>query len=85
MTTHVRAEILLILSELSECNPEVRFGQLIANLAYLAKGPTNEAIWDVEDEELLAAARTHLKARRSTEIPPPSEVLHLPSHSARRS
>jgi hypothetical protein len=60
MTTQVRQEILRILEELSDCCPEVRFGQLIANLSYLAKGPTNEAIWDVEDEELLVAARKHL-------------------------
>jgi hypothetical protein len=68
MTTHVRKDILHIVAELSECSPEVRFGQLIANLSYLAKGPTNEAIWDVEDEELLAAARKHLKERRNTEV-----------------
>ena len=47
--------------------PELRFGQLIANLSYLAKGPTNEALWDVEDEELLAAARKHLEDRRNKE------------------
>ena len=45
MTTHVRKETLYTLGELSECSPEVRFGQLVANLSYLAKGPTNEAIW----------------------------------------
>ena len=65
MTTQVRQEILHVLEELSNCCPEVRFGQLIANLSYLAKGPTNEAIWDVEDEELLAAARKHLEERLS--------------------
>jgi hypothetical protein len=64
MTTQIRQEVLRTLSELSECCPEVRFGQLIANLSYLAKGPTNEAIWDLEDEELLTAARKHLEDRR---------------------
>jgi hypothetical protein len=65
MTTPIRREILQVLEELSECCPNVRLGQLIVNLSYLAKGPTNEAIWDVEDEELLAAARKHLAERRS--------------------
>ena len=60
MTTPVRKEILHVLEELSQRCPEVRFGQLIVSLSYLAKGPTNEATWDVEDEELLAAARKHL-------------------------
>ena len=67
MTTQVRKDILHTLSELSELCPEVRFGQLIANLSYLAKGPTNEALWDVEDEEFLAAARKHLEERRNKE------------------
>ena len=51
MTTPVRKEILHVLEELSQRCPEVRFGQLIVNLSYLAKGPTKEATWDVEDEE----------------------------------
>ncbi len=65
MIGQLRKEILSALSELSESCPEVRLGQLIANLSYLAKGPTKEAIWDLEDEELLAAARKHLKELRS--------------------
>lgn len=65
MTMQVRQELLHLLEELSECCPEVRFGQLVVNLSYLAKGPTNEAIWDVEDEELLAAARRHLEERKN--------------------
>ena len=68
MTTQVRNGILHTLAELSECSPEVRFGQLVANLSYLAKGPNNEAIWDVEDEELLAAARRHLEERRKKQV-----------------
>ncbi|MBI1904581.1 MAG: hypothetical protein HYS13_26090 [Planctomycetia bacterium] len=62
---NTRQELLRVLSELCACCPEVRFGQLVANVSYLAKGPTNEAIWDVEDEELLDAARKHLEDWRS--------------------
>jgi hypothetical protein len=54
-----RREILRALERLSELTPDVRFGQLIANLSYLAIGPTNEAIWDMEDEQLLDAIRRH--------------------------
>ena len=60
MTSPVRKEILRLLEQLSELAPDVRFGQLIANLSYLAIGPTNEAIWDMEDEQLLEAIRQHL-------------------------
>ncbi len=55
-----RQDILRLLERLSELTPEVRFGQLIANLSYLAVGPTNEAIWDMEDEQLVAAIRKHI-------------------------
>jgi hypothetical protein len=52
-----RQEILRLLERLSELAPEVRFGQLIANLSYRAVAPTNEAIWDMDDEQLLVAIR----------------------------
>ena len=67
----VRQEILRVLTDLSACCPEVRFGQLLANLSYLAKGPTNEAIWDMEDEELLLAAKQHLEtlSKRHSSVP----------------
>jgi hypothetical protein len=61
----VRQELLRVLAELSQVCPEVRLGQLIANLSYLARGLSNESIWDVEDEELLDAARKHLQEWRA--------------------
>jgi hypothetical protein len=60
MITPQRREILQLLERLSELAPDVRFGQLIANLSYLAVAPTNEAIWDMEDEQLLVAIRQHI-------------------------
>ena len=65
MNSTVRQELTRVLAELSEVCPEVRLGQLIANLSYLARGLSNESIWDVEDEELLEAARKHLQEWRS--------------------
>ena len=65
MISPVRQEVLQVLAELSEVCPEVRFGQLIANLSYLARGLSNESIWDMEDEELLEAARKHLEQWRA--------------------
>ena len=71
MIPPVRQEILRVLADLSTCCPDVRFGQLLANLSYLAKGPTNEAIWEMEDEELLVAAQQHLATlrKRHTSVP----------------
>lgn len=65
MISPVRQEVLRVLAELSEVAPEVRLGQLIVNLSYLAQGLSNESIWDMEDEELLEAARKHLEQWRS--------------------
>ncbi|PWT84145.1 MAG: hypothetical protein C5B58_05200 [Acidobacteria bacterium] len=60
MINSTRLEILQSLKELSELTPDVRFGQLIVNLSYLAIGPTVESTWDVEDDQLLAAIRKHI-------------------------
>ena len=58
------AELLQVLAELSAVFPDWRFGQLVANVAAAARGPQVEAIWDSEDEELLAAARRLLERNR---------------------
>lgn len=60
MITPQRQEILRLLERLSELTPDVRFGQLIANLSYMAVAPTVEAIWDMEDDQLVVALRKHL-------------------------
>jgi hypothetical protein len=61
MNPEVRRQFLLVLGDLGEYSPDVRFGQLLANLSYMARSFTAEAIWDVEDEELLEAAKSHLE------------------------
>lgn len=69
--TNTREELLACLTELSEVAPDLRLGQLVANLATLAKGAKVEAIWDAEDEELLVAARRlleHYRSRNATVV-----------------
>jgi len=61
VSDQIRAELLSVLEQLSVEAPDLRMGQLIANLSYLARGPANESVWDVEDDELLAAARQQLE------------------------
>jgi len=65
MRSDRRRELLKTLGELSDHCPDVRLGQLIANLATLVKGAQVEAIWDAEDEELLEAAKRQLEVFRS--------------------
>jgi len=71
MNHAVRDELLRVLSAYSDYAPDLRFGQLIANLAFLARTTGGSDVWDVEDEMLLEAARSHLRdfERRS-------EALH---------
>jgi hypothetical protein len=57
MTEPVRQEILSRLTHLSELAPDMRFGQLIANLAFMAAGPWDQTLWNLEDEQLLGAIR----------------------------
>jgi hypothetical protein len=71
MSDHVRTELLARLGDLSLACPEMRFGQLIANLAVVARGIEPSAVWDMEDEELLAAVNwqlVELAARRGAEV-----------------
>ena len=66
MTT-VRMRVLHLLGQMSERYPEWRFGQLVANIALWARQPTephDTGIWDVEDDELLAAIERHLAQAR---------------------
>jgi hypothetical protein len=71
MTNSTRSELLSRLADLSRACPEMRFGQLIANLAVVARGTELGAIWEMEDEELLATVNwqlTQLLARRGSEV-----------------
>jgi hypothetical protein len=56
MMCEQRADLLAAIAELGRRYPEWRLGQLIANIA----GWTDQEIWDVEDEQLLAAVQAHL-------------------------
>jgi hypothetical protein len=70
MTNHDSQELLLCLGELRRAWPEVRFGQLIANLAVVARGTEPGAVWEMEDDELLKAAKWQLAelGNRGTEV-----------------
>ncbi len=60
MIDNNRQEILKLLEKVSELAPDVRLGQLIANMAFLAVGPWDQTLWDLEDDQLLLALRQHV-------------------------
>jgi hypothetical protein len=53
-----RQELLTALANLSRIRPEWRLGQTMANLAMTAGRLDAGGVWDLEDDEALAAART---------------------------
>lgn len=59
VTTH--DELIESLAELRRALPSMRLGQLVANLATVARGAVPGAIWEAEDEELLDAIRWQLQ------------------------
>lgn len=54
-------ELIESLAKLRRALPSMRLGQLIANMATVARGAVPGAVWDAEDEELLGAIRWQLQ------------------------
>jgi hypothetical protein len=77
MNTQARADLLAAIAELCQRYPHWRFGQLVANVA----GWADQDIWEVDDEQLLEAARLHLEQRPPDGESLRREALHTP-HSA---
>ena len=65
MNNQARTDLMAAITELSQRYPDWRFGQLISNLA----GWTDQEIWDVEDQQLLEAARLHLQQGATSHDP----------------
>ena len=55
-----RLELLAALAQLSYARPEWRLGQTLANLAMTAGRLEASGVWDLEDDEALAAAKALL-------------------------
>jgi hypothetical protein len=61
VTNSTDDELLDSLAELRRRLPSMRFGQLIANMALVARGTGPGAVWDMEDDELLEAVRWQME------------------------
>ncbi len=65
-TDETRVELLTALAELGRAHPNWRLGQTLSNLAMAAGRLDAGGVWDLEDEEALAAARQFLRSRAKT-------------------
>ncbi|MEX0704422.1 MAG: hypothetical protein WD069_20140 [Planctomycetales bacterium] len=72
MKTAQDEQLILAISELRALFPEWRMGQLVANLVTAAGRTDDSAIWDVEDDELLAAAQRLIARNRDRGARSPS-------------
>jgi hypothetical protein len=63
MSEAIRAELLAALAELGRLHPNWRLGQTLSNLAMAAGRLDAGGVWDLEDDEALAAARRLLGHR----------------------
>ncbi len=61
-----RVELLAALSQLGRIRPEWRMGQTLANLAMTAGRLDAGGVWDLENEEALAAARSLIEQHAGT-------------------
>jgi hypothetical protein len=60
MTQPTQQQMLEVLAQLCDRSPDVRFGQLLAHLGFLAEDRGSHGLWEVEDGDLLAAMKQHL-------------------------
>lgn len=65
--------LLQAVTRLRQLFPEWRLGQLVANLTTAAGCQSPEAIWDVEDDQLLAAAQRLITRNRDRQSVQPEQ------------
>jgi hypothetical protein len=63
-----RLDLLSALAELSRIRPQWRLGQTLANLATTAGRMDAGGVWDLEDEEALAAARRLIEEHAADQV-----------------
>lgn len=59
MSTTTQHALIAKLADLWELSPDVRFGQLLANLGFLVEDQTDQSLWDIEDDRLASVMEKH--------------------------
>jgi hypothetical protein len=65
MNVAVFEELSEAIAELRVLFPDWRLGQLVANLVMAAGGKDTSEIWEIEDDQLLVAARRLIENNRA--------------------
>jgi hypothetical protein len=75
----MRRQLIQSLIAIWELAPEMRFGQLMATLGFMAEDDSDHTMWEIEDTELLKVLERHrgeLAARQSSETEPSTAKGH---------
>jgi hypothetical protein len=64
----IRLELLAALAQLSIARPDWRMGQTVANIAAAAGRLEHSGVWDLEDEEALAAAKLLIEQHAGAQV-----------------
>ncbi len=59
MTPATQQELIEKLADIRQLSPDVRFGQLLANLGFLVEDQTDQTLREVEDDRLLEVMEKH--------------------------
>lgn len=74
-----REELLKTLAKLGRLFPDWRLGQTLVNLALAAGRPDADAVWDLEDNEALAAAQRLIARHADRQVIEPTQAGKLTS------
>lgn len=59
MTATIALELLEKLAEIQQLSPDVRFGEMLANLGFLVEDQTDQSLREVENLRLLEIMERH--------------------------
>lgn len=78
----MQTDALAVLAEIWALSPDVRLGQLLANLGFLGEVHVGKGLGYIEDDELIAILYRHRAELRSRLPDVPGAVLHDGDHCA---
>ena len=73
MISSTQREALAVLAELCDLSPDVRLGQLLAHLGFLGEDQSGRSLWNIDDEQVLAAMYQHRAELVDRQAPSPNQ------------
>ncbi|HJT34118.1 MAG TPA: hypothetical protein VJ783_18875 [Pirellulales bacterium] len=80
MSINVQREALALLAEVWALSPDVRLGQLMANLGFLGENYFNHGLGDIEDDDLLEILQKHRAELSARNVAPSGKQVTLGEH-----